>query len=102
MRDRWRLESSKIPADGNLDDDGIRTAFGFVIRLEPRAEPASLNPDDRIGSRIKRFSATEDLDCDRILFYIVCHAVDGMVNQVFEHPSETRRIRESPAIKDAA
>jgi hypothetical protein len=59
---RSSLKQGSVTTPGYLNNERIRLAVTCVRLLDFRAEAPGLNPDNRVGTGIKRFSAVEDIN----------------------------------------
>ena len=67
-------EHRRVAALGQVDDQLVAVAFVAVVAGEPRAQPAGLDADDRIGARIEGRFLAEDLHADDVFLQIAAAA----------------------------
>ena len=59
---------------GDLDQDGVAPAVGFVVASQLRPEFRGLDPDRGVDARVERLGLVEDPHTDHVLFEIGCAA----------------------------
>ena len=89
-----RYENRNIGPLWQLDAKGVCPPLTGIVRFERRAQPASLDPHDRIRGWIERCLPSENIDGDRVSLELVCMTGERLGHHVLEHRLELGGLRQ--------
>jgi hypothetical protein len=90
-----------VRACGDRDFDQVVGALAGVVGLEPIAEAARFDANDRIDARVVVTAAVEDDGADEVFLQLVGGACEDVFDGQMEEASEAARAREVLARDDA-
>jgi hypothetical protein len=78
------LAADMVGAFRNRNDDGVRRSRPAVVLEQLRSQPAAVNPNSRVKSRIEVTAAAEDIGRDFVLFQVVRGPLGRGADQIGE------------------
>ena len=86
---------------GDVDQDAVASAVGFVVASQLRPKLRGLDPDRRIDARIERLGLVEDPHTDDVLFEVGCAACRRLLDDEAQEAGHARRVGEPGARDDS-